>query len=806
MGSVAGVCIAAVLLWTAWGKDPLRLFTQEPAPTPELASASPIKVQAPSERQATKPDQPRQDKLQKPEPSSTADVLAQVDGSTATELDAETLVVPDENSDVSHAGPDKSNNGESPKTDLESEPVTDGRLAVPSQADQEQALATIKSLFEEQYRVAKTKEQKLNLASEMIKVSEDTNEDIAGKYVLLRVARDIAIAQLEIDLTEASIARIESSFSVDGTELRIEAWQALLSNTATTGAKQKTISKKIVSQILQHAEQLFYDTDYEAALATIKFADAKFPAFLNEQERESFNRLKKAAETRQELLASKSAAELVLDTDPLDPDANEKLGRYYCFYQGDWQAGLLYLSRCGDESLRRLAADEMAALDLANPTTQALGLGNRWWEYSDTLGDDESTEAIAKQIKLHASTWYKQTQTTVTGLTKKLIEKRLAEANSLSASEYVKEANTEIPTKLDHSKLDLVPSMFKGRSGAMKATLLERYGGSQETQNAVKLGLEWLKRNQKSNGSWSMRGPYNAGGFTENAIAATAMALLAYLGDGHTHKKGEYADVVEQGMKFLVSQQDSEGFFAKNARSHEKMYAQAQATIALCEILGMSGDKEFHNHSQRAIDYAVESQSDAGGWRYEPRVDSDTSVTGWYVMALLSGRAAGLKVRDSCLESVMQYLDNAGSKDGTAYGYQAKSAPSSAMTAEGLLCRQYLGWKRDHPPMVNGVSALVSDAPFDIAKQDVYYWYYATQAFHHFGGLPWRRWNDAMKVELPKAQVTADRESGSWAPQRDRWGKNSGRLYTTCLSLYCLEAYYRHLPIYDTRSEAASNE
>ena len=28
-----------------------------------------------------------------------------------------------------------------------------------------------------------------------------------------------------------------------------------------------------------------------------------------------------------------------------------------------------------------------------------------------------------------------------------------------------------------------------------------------------------------------------------------------------------------------------------------------------------------------------------------------------------------------------------------------------------------------------------------------------------------------MKVELPLAQVKTGRESGSWAPQRDRWGK-----------------------------------
>jgi hypothetical protein len=148
------------------------------------------------------------------------------------------------------------------------------------------------------------------------------------------------------------------------------------------------------------------------------------------------------------------------------------------------------------------------------------------------------------------------------------------------------------------------------------------------------------------------------------------------------------------------------------------------------------------------------------------------------------------------LLKVNDYLDTASSFDGAGYGYQARTDPTPAMTAEGLLCRQYISWKRDHPPLIQGLQALLLDAPFDISDQDVYYWYYATQVLHHYGGSPWREWNSKMRVELPKAQVRGGREDGSWAPQRDRWGRNHGRLYTTCLSLFCLEVYYRHMPLY----------
>ncbi len=375
------------------------------------------------------------------------------------------------------------------------------------------------------------------------------------------------------------------------------------------------------------------------------------------------------------------------------------------------------------------------------------------------------------------------------------------------------EVEVEIPTVFDstvmNEDIDIAPvdigegpelaiakPMFNGRTGAMKQALLAIYGGTPETQEAVARGLAWLKRNQKRDGSWSMRGPYADGGLSENTVAATAMALLAFMGDGNTHMKGEYREEVEKGIKYLIGKQDRSGFFARQARGHEKMYAQAQASIAICELYAMTKDSWLRPRAQLALDFAHKSQSPEGGWRYEPNFDSDTSVTGWFVMALQSGLAGGLDVNESIFKKVDSYLDSAASFEDAAYSYQAHGSPSPAMTAEGILCRQYISWTRNHPPMFRGIRELLNQAPFDINDRDVYYWYYATQVMHHFGGSPWREWNEAMREQLPKAQVIGGREDGSWAPQQDRWGRNSGRLYTTCLSLYCLEVYYRHMPLY----------
>ncbi len=343
--------------------------------------------------------------------------------------------------------------------------------------------------------------------------------------------------------------------------------------------------------------------------------------------------------------------------------------------------------------------------------------------------------------------------------------------------------------------------MFAGRTGAMKKRLLRESGGTDATEDAVKLGLRWLQQNQLKDGSWSLRGPYNAGARSENQLAATAMAMLAFMGAGSTHRGGEYKKELFKAVRWLVKQQDGQGFLAARCSGHEKMYAQAQGMIALCELYAMTGDSWIRPYAQRACDFACRAQSPQGGWRYQPRLDSDTSVTGWFVVGLKSGEAAGLEVVPYVFQRVVGYLDSVSTSrdhydDPVGYSYAIGHPVTPAMTAEGLLCRQYTGWHRNMPEMRIGLEAIGQNHPIRMRERDVYYWYYATQALHHFGGPMWTRWNDRMKVALPASQEKRGKEKGSWSPEGDAWGRHAGRLYTTCLSLYCLEVYYRHMPIY----------
>src|SRR4029079_19639485 len=47
---------------------------------------------------------------------------------------------------------------------------------------------------------------------------------------------------------------------------------------------------------------------------------------------------------------------------------------------------------------------------------------------------------------------------------------------------------------------------FSGRDEGVKKALLKAYGGTALTEDAVKEGLAWLARQQKSRGNWSLIG------------------------------------------------------------------------------------------------------------------------------------------------------------------------------------------------------------------------------------------------------------------------------------------------------------
>ncbi|MBL4883214.1 MAG: terpene cyclase/mutase family protein [Planctomycetaceae bacterium] len=376
-------------------------------------------------------------------------------------------------------------------------------------------------------------------------------------------------------------------------------------------------------------------------------------------------------------------------------------------------------------------------------------------------------------------------------------------------------------TELDSLKLLEIPNLdiksdFGGRDSGTREKLLEMFGGNMNSELAVRNGLKWLAERQRSDGSWSFdhrrksdkHADHQAGTLANCTTGATGLALMAFLGAGDTQDQGEHKDRVEKALEFLVNSavKVPEGYDLRGRNGPEKdkipggnypMYAHSLATIALCEAYAMTKDRRLRTVAQGAIDFIFKTRNrDQGGWRYRPEEVGDLSVTGWMIMALQSGKTAGLRVNKFAFSTSTQFLDATQSAEGAKYAYVAGQGPKPSTTSIGLLCRMYLGWETNHKAIQSGVVYLSSVGP---SPNNIYFNYYATQVMHHVGGASWSKWNLVMRDSLIASQVKSGPEKGSWNAT-DPHGRTGGRLYQTCLSTMTLEVYYRHLPLYQMRS------
>src|SRR6185369_15747515 len=346
---------------------------------------------------------------------------------------------------------------------------------------------------------------------------------------------------------------------------------------------------------------------------------------------------------------------------------------------------------------------------------------------------------------------------------------------------------------------------YGGRFGG-RENLVARGGGTRATETAVLASLKWLARHQAPDGSWSLS-DYNScctglkcsgTGDKDSTVGVTGLSVLAFLGAGYTQLSKDvlpdplnprknliFGEVVKKGLQFLIGQQDPEGCLGE--RSPKYMYNHAIATIALSEAFGMTASAPLKEPAQKAVDFLIAAQNPGKGWRYTAKSgDSDTSVTGWAVMALKSADLAELSFPRTAYEGALSWLTDVTARDGyMPAGYMALPGaggePHPTMTAVGIVSRIFLQ-KRKAEPALNGVSLLAADLPDWKEKNvDFNYWYFGSQAMFQYDGPDgpmWRKWNEPMKNALVPSQKTNDDgcANGSWSPM-SRWAEPGGRVW-----------------------------
>lgn len=342
-------------------------------------------------------------------------------------------------------------------------------------------------------------------------------------------------------------------------------------------------------------------------------------------------------------------------------------------------------------------------------------------------------------------------------------------------------------------------SATAGRTTGRGAAVRER-GGSPGSEAAVERGLAWLAAHQAEDGSWRFdltgcrcNGACQDPGTVASTTASTGIALLPFLGAGHTHVDGPHRDTVARGLAYLDSR------LRPTPRGGDlgegTMYGQGVATLALAEAYCMTRDDALTGPVRDSVRFIVAAQdSYGGGWRYLPGQPGDITVTAWQVAALKSAAVGGIDVPWPTIDGAGRFLDRVQARSGAAYGYQGPRA-KPCTTAIGLLCRMYTGW-READVIDRGLAELARSGPDPAA---IYQNFYLAQALLQRDHPAWPRWNAKNRDQIVAQQARIGHEAGSWF-FADPDSAPGGRLAHTALAVLTLEVYYRMLPIYGPRA------
>ena len=345
-------------------------------------------------------------------------------------------------------------------------------------------------------------------------------------------------------------------------------------------------------------------------------------------------------------------------------------------------------------------------------------------------------------------------------------------------------------------------------------------GATPRSRHAVGLALQWLAAHQDAYGRFDCDGfmkhdpeddRWGGAGDAAYDVGVTGLALLAFLGNGHSFRGSEADDVhvktVEKAVRFLLRAQAKDGRLGGDGRA--AVYEHAIAEAALAEAYGAVRHPHVRAAAQRALDALAAARDPGRGWRYAAGSgECDTSVTAWCVHALHVGRLSGLTVDEEAFAGALAWVELMTDPGTGRTGYNTVGGPSwwhpetgdrggpwswpggeerfEAMAAAGYCIRLFAGEDPRRSKPMKAAAKVFAEArpawrPGD-AVLDPYAWFWTSTALRRQGGTPWRKWNDALHEALIASQHPrgSGSRTGSWEPVGP-WARECGRLGTTAL-------------------------
>ena len=310
----------------------------------------------------------------------------------------------------------------------------------------------------------------------------------------------------------------------------------------------------------------------------------------------------------------------------------------------------------------------------------------------------------------------------------------------------------------------------------------------------------------------------------------TALAILAFLQQGHVPGQGPYGEVLERAVQYVLSMQKPNGLFAQVAPAgpvvrtpmQHKLgravaYNHGIASLAISETFGMraGADQQMRRPLQLALDASLAMQRwekvrpvDEGSWRYYhpfKAVQGDLSIVGWHLKFLRSAKNAGFDVPEDSIEAAVGFVLRCFTPEFGTFEYEVskRDAGSRAMAGVGILALAHTS-HHNRPEALSAADWILKHNfqaynqitifgnPNDY-QHDRYHYsvFYCTQAMYQMGGRHWKQFYPNTANVL----LANQNQDGSWAEESAR-DAHFGRGYTTSLVVLALGAPNQLLPIY----------
>ena len=305
---------------------------------------------------------------------------------------------------------------------------------------------------------------------------------------------------------------------------------------------------------------------------------------------------------------------------------------------------------------------------------------------------------------------------------------------------------------------------------------------------AVEAGLGFLARSQNEDGSF----PSSFG----DSTGIPALVGMAFLSKGYLPTDERYGATVNRCIDYILGSQGESGVLEKGSGGSGPMYAHNIATLFLSEVSGQVDEVRQGRIDEvlpGALGLILEAQAvpkdewHRGGWRYHPGSnDSDTSCSGWALMALRSAKLNGAAVPDEAIGAAVEYLKRHQSGETGSFGYMDTGQNANTLTGMGLLCLELCGMHNSAEARRAADFVMGSFRTLPGAAHEYYGNYYNAQGMFQIGGRYWAEYAGWMYENyLPK-------QGGDGA-----WDTNeAGNIYGTAITILAFTVPYRQLPIY----------